>query len=398
MAIKIFLDTSVYDNLNFSFNNRQLSKLRNLAQNDEIDLLYNEIVYQEVYQHIADNLSVAINQYNQLLLESRALAPFKNDDSLSVKIFSLDSEKMISEIRDNWDRFLSECIAEKIDINTVDVDDIVNKYFKKLLPFENKKPYEFKDAIIIDSIRQYASCYPKEEIYVVAKDKGFRKSFRDDQQIITFSDLYDAINQAIHTEENLTIELENLFNEDDFNTSIRATIDAYASGGSVSVEDIFDEVDVISSECTDLEFEYVDDVNEENATIIATATIEFVVEYSERDEDRSYYDQEDERYYWEVYNKYRNKFSVTKEVEILVILKTDSKDPDDFFESAEITIDDDFYLEMQNLLESELLETTSDEGEDDDYDPSANYCPGCGCKITPENDAGAFCIKCAPDH
>ncbi|WP_026659704.1 PIN domain-containing protein [Butyrivibrio sp. AC2005] len=401
MAIKIFLDTSVYDNLNFSFNNRQLSKLRDLAQNGEIDLLYNEIVYQEVYHNISENLSVAINQYNQLLMDSRALAPFKHDDSLSVKISSLDSDKMINEIRANWDKFLNECIAEKIDINTVDVDEIVNKYFKRLLPFENKKPYEFKDAIIIDSIRQYASCNPREEIYVVSKDKGFRKSFRDDKQIVVFAELYDAINQAIRSEENLPIELENLFNEDDFNTAIRATIDTYTTGGSVSVEDIFDEVDVISSECTDLEFEYVDDVNDENATIIATATIEFVVEYSERDEDRSYYDQEDDRYYWEVYNKFRNKFSVTKEVEIIVIFNTDSKNPDDLFGSAEVTIDDDFYLEKNNLLESELLETTSDESEDeedDDYDPTALYCPDCGCKITYANDGGAFCTKCAPNH
>lgn len=397
MAINVFLDTSIYDNLNFSFNNRQLSKLRDLARNDEINLLYNEIVYQEVYQHISDNLSLAVSQYNQILMESRALAPYKNDDSLSIKLTALDSEKMIYEIRANWDNFLKECVAEKIGISTVDVDDIVGKYFKKILPFENKKPYEFKDAIIIDSIRQYAACYPNEEIYVVARDKGFRKSFRNDEKISTFSDLYDAINQAIRSEENLPIELENLFNEDKFKTSLRATIDTYASDSYVSVEDVFDDVEVISSECTDLEFEYIDDVNNENATIIATATLEFVVEYSERDEDRSYYDREDERYYWEVYNKYRNKYSVTKEVEILVILNDDSKDPDNLLDSFDVCIDEDIYLESQNLLESELLETTSEEN-DDDYDPSANYCPGCGCKITYENDAGAFCTKCAPDH
>jgi hypothetical protein len=398
MSIKFFLDTSVYENLNFSFNNRQLSKLRNLAQNNEIDLLYNEIVYQEVYQHIADNLSVAISQYNQLISEQRAFAPFKHDDSLSVKISSLDSDKMINEIRTNWDRFLNESIAEKIDINNADIDDIVSKYFKKILPFENKKPYEFKDAIIIDSIRQYSSRNPDKEIYVVARDKGFRKSFGDDDKITAFANLYDAINKAIRSEENLPIELESLFLEESFNASIRATIDTYAAGGSVSVEDIFDDVEVICSECTDLEFEYVDDTSDEKATIIATATIEFVVEYCERDEDRSYYDREDGCYYWEVYNKYRDKFSVIKEVEILVILNADSKDLDDLLESVEVTIDDDFYLETQNLLESELLETTSDEGEDADYDPSAIYCPDCGCKITFANDAGAFCISCAPNH
>ena len=153
MAIKVFLDTSVYDNLNFIFDNRQLAKINDMATKDEKILLYNEIVYQEVYQHICDNLSEAISKYNQLLLEERALAPYKNSDTMSTRLIPLDSEKMIAELRDRWDAYLADCGAEKIEISSVDIDDIVSKYFNKLLPFENKKPYEFKDAIIIDSIR-----------------------------------------------------------------------------------------------------------------------------------------------------------------------------------------------------------------------------------------------------
>lgn len=71
-----------------------------MAINDEIILLYNEIVYQEVYQHICDNLSEAISEYNQLLLEERALAPYKNSDTMSTRLIPLDSEKMIAELRD----------------------------------------------------------------------------------------------------------------------------------------------------------------------------------------------------------------------------------------------------------------------------------------------------------
>lgn len=60
MAIKVFIDTSVYENANFSFGNKQFSKLKELIEEENVELLYNEIVYREVYQHIGDNLSGAI--------------------------------------------------------------------------------------------------------------------------------------------------------------------------------------------------------------------------------------------------------------------------------------------------------------------------------------------------
>ena len=216
MGIKLFLDTNVYDNLNYSFNNRQLSKVKDLVINDEVELLYNEIVYKEVVQHIAENVGPAVNQYNQFLLESRALAPFKNYDDMCVKLSPLDSDEMISELQNNWDSYLKDCYAEEINIDTVDINDIVDRYFRKRPPFETKKPYEFKDAIIIDSLRQYSFENPDDQIYVVSHDKGFRKSFKDDLSITAFSDLYKAINQAISIDENISVEISNLFNNEEF--------------------------------------------------------------------------------------------------------------------------------------------------------------------------------------
>ena len=50
MAVKVFLDTNVYETANFSFGNRHFSKLHELILNDEAILLYNDIVYKEVNQ------------------------------------------------------------------------------------------------------------------------------------------------------------------------------------------------------------------------------------------------------------------------------------------------------------------------------------------------------------
>lgn len=66
MAISIFLDTSIYENSNFSFSNRKFSKLKELAEKNEVVLLYNDIVYQEVKQHIRENVSEAASKFNRL--------------------------------------------------------------------------------------------------------------------------------------------------------------------------------------------------------------------------------------------------------------------------------------------------------------------------------------------
>lgn len=61
VALKVFIDTNIYEGANFSFYNKQFSKLKELIEEENVELLYNEIVYQEVHQHIGENLAKAIS-------------------------------------------------------------------------------------------------------------------------------------------------------------------------------------------------------------------------------------------------------------------------------------------------------------------------------------------------
>ena len=155
-------------------------------------LLYNEIVYQEVYQHIGENLTKAISEYNQVIEVNRAFAPFRIDDKWGNRISQIKVEDMVGELRKRWDDYITDTCAIKISISGVDVDKIVDKYFNKRLPFENKKPTEFKDAICVDSIIQYYDPKIDDKIYVVAADKGFRKSFKERGEFVTFYDLFQV--------------------------------------------------------------------------------------------------------------------------------------------------------------------------------------------------------------
>ena len=44
---------------------------------------------------------------------------------------------MVAELRKVWDDYIEDTHATKIPISGVDIDEIIDKYFKKKFPFDN---------------------------------------------------------------------------------------------------------------------------------------------------------------------------------------------------------------------------------------------------------------------
>lgn len=400
MAIKVFLDTNIYEGANFSFHNKQFSKLKELIEEESVELLYNEIVYQEVYQHIGGNLTKAVSEYNQVIKDNRAFAPFRMDDKWGDKISQIKVEDMISELRKRWDDYIIDTYAIKIPISGVDVDGIVDKYFNKSFPFENKKPTEFKDAICVDSIIQYYDTVEDDKIYVASSDKGFRKSFKRGDEFVTFSDLNGFLNFAILQTEHLAVEIEKAFESRELDDFISSMLDDQLyKRGSVYVEDVYDNIDdLLSIETQTLEYGYIHELDEKCALVVANASVNVDVEYTVRDEDNSYYDKEDGCYYWENFVTYKATFCIDLEIEVSIAIETDEKDLSVSVKVDDVNADTNMYLHESELIESEIIHNTTDDYDEDPFDEDARYCPDCGCKMDYENDMGAFCIKCAPNH
>lgn len=398
MAIKVFIDTSIYEGANFSFYNKQFSKLKELIEEESVELLYNEIVYQEVYQHIGENLTKAVSEYNQVIEVNRAFAPFRMDDKWGDKISQIKAEDMISELRKRWDDYITDTCATKISISGVDVDKIVDKYFNKRFPFENKKPTEFKDAICVDSIMQYYDPIIDDKIYVVAADKGFRKSFNERDEFVTFYDLNGFLNYAISQTDHLAVEIENAFESGVLDGGISKLLDNQLYMGSVDVEDVYDDIDLLSIETQSIEYGYIHELDEESALVVANASANVEVEYTIRDEDNSYYDREDGRYYWENFVTYKATFCIELEIEVSLSIETDEKDLSVSVEVDDVNTDNNMYLHESDIIESEIIHNMIDDYDEDSFDENASYCPDCGCKMNYENDMGAFCVKCAPNH
>ena len=397
MAIKVFVDTNIYEGANFSFCNKQFSKLKELIEEENVELLYNEIVYQEVYQHIGENLAKAVSEYNKAI-DNRAFAPFRIDDKWENKISQIESDDMVAELRKVWDDYIEDTHATKIPISGVDIDEIIDKYFKKKFPFENKKPTEFKDAICVDSIMQYYDTITDDTIYVVTADKGFRKSFRERDEVITYYDLNKFLNFAIAQTEHLSVEIEKAFESGVLYSCISKLLDNELCMGSVDVEDVYDDIDLLRVETQSIEFGYIHELDEECAVVVANASVNVEVEYTIRDEDNSYYDREDGRYYWENFVTYKATFCIDLEIEVSIAIETDEKDLSVSVEVDDVNADRNIYLHESEIIESEIIHNTMDDYDEEKFDENARYCPDCGCKMDYENDMGAFCIKCAPNH
>lgn len=427
MAYYVFLDTNIYEESNFSFQNGKFTKLKELTESESVILLYNEVVYREVRQHIAEYVKAAAGEYNAAI-KNRGFAPFRNNKNWEKQLTLLDEKKLINEQWQAWDDYLEDCHAIKIPTNNVDVDIILDKYFKRQLPFEDKKQNEFKDAVTIESIRKYFEILRDNEfaesIYVAAADKGFRRSFRDDKEIVAFDSLNKFLNYVIiHTiylAEAVNRQMEN----DVIDEFIKDNIVDEVYAANCDIDDCYDKFDIISVEYIGYKVGYINIVEDSFAEATLEITTKICVEYTERDEENSYYDKEDGRYLFEEFVQVQETHEVSFEANLDVYIdnfneeaiKQKLNDTKQLLQEYDeellvITCEPDIIsipkgtiiaMNGWTLLEKEIISQTVDDNwaeEEWAGDKPYTTCPACGKPISHQNDGGnGFCADCAWEH
>ena len=91
MVYYVFLDTNIYEESNFSFENGKFTKLKELTKAGKVILLYNEVIYREVRQHVEDNIKEAVGEFNAAV-KNKGFAPFRNSQDWEGHIALLDEE------------------------------------------------------------------------------------------------------------------------------------------------------------------------------------------------------------------------------------------------------------------------------------------------------------------
>lgn len=88
MLYKVFLDTNIYDGVNYSFHNALFLTLRNKAASDELELHINSVVEDEVKAHISRDVKRAAKELSQAI-SNRSLAGFRKLPPHIIKCFLL---------------------------------------------------------------------------------------------------------------------------------------------------------------------------------------------------------------------------------------------------------------------------------------------------------------------
>lgn len=424
MEYKVLLDTNVYEAANFTFLSSRFKALQRFSELGQLRILCCSVISGEVEKHIRQQAKEAARNFNHCLKEySRKFAPYLAEEKYASRLEKLKSEEMEALCLQRFRDFLSITKAEMLPANSIDTEAMITDYFLQNAPFQKKKPDEFKDAIIIRAFKEYLSSQSQKRengvtYCVVSEDNGFRAGLTrllpEESAVQIYACLNDFLKYLTLLNKRICA-LTEFLNSDGAYDEINDALKKYIENASYYVEEPTDEFELLDVNDVSFELLWVDIAGEHEAKAAFEVKAEIQVWYSYIDEERSFYDKEDDCYLWkaevEVSETHQICFELTLDIDISGFsMHTD--DPEigegeyDFdFDSDEITVidtiddPDSITLDESTCTESEVKTSDPFDDRDGEREYALDVCPDCGNPIGLTNDGGnGFCKNCAPNH
>lgn len=349
----VFLDANVYIGANYSFNNRYFNKLSELISNDELVLLGCSICFGEVEKHIGSDLATAISEFNKAL-KSRSFASIRYDIEYENKLAKLDTEDVVEHVKKNFRRYLKDNRVDSFSIEGISTEELMQNYFDKKPPFEEKKPNEFKDAIMIMALKRYQSELG-ETVLIISNDIGFRDAFKDDKEFVLFEKLSDFLSYHQRNDK-VQQSFEKYFGENIDEDTIYNELSILAEEINYTMDER-EEFQLTKFIIDDIEFrlDYVEIEDEENAQAFIAATFFITIECEYLDIDNSYYDKEDAEYIVKSYIQSKENHQFEKEIRL--DFKYQQKEENDNYELSFVKVNTE---EFDNSIDLSLEDTFID--------------------------------------
>lgn len=417
MIYRVFLDTNIYEAANYSFRNAQFTRLISLSKVGHLSIVVNPVIEGEVRSHIKEQVNQAVNELNATI-KNRAFAGFRNIPEYKEKLTKNDATDWIRFALNEFSDFLSSCSVRRIPLNGIDIESVMNDYFQQNLPFEPKKPEEFKDAIAIKSlVLDMKKAWDDPDLIqycVISNDKGFTKAVTNaisgseiEDYTLIFCNLTEFTDYLAVMDKQMQFMLRYLqssYGKDILHDVVKEALE----GASYEIEDNGEIVDqeVVDVDILSIEPHAVSLTNTGGTPNVLDTIIEgeadISVDYTFIDDDESFYDKETRSYLYVVSKSiaatHKIKFNISASFIVNECLAEEEEiesEDESVFESKNMEIDvyseQAFELTGDTLVSYNIIEA-SDDGV---YDT----CPDCGRRIGIENDGGnSFCFECAPNH
>lgn len=419
----VYLDTNVYISAKYIFDSGNFATLKKLVDTGKIAVIYTSATIGEVKQHIKDDISSAVTKYNRILRKDMAVL----DADAVLNLKSLDVNQIVEVVINKLNDFIGTDGVKQISLNPLDAEKLLADYFNQNPPFESKKPNEFKDAIMINAIKQFQETSNK-QVYIVSNDEGFRKAFVDNGKFTIFNYISEFLKYCNKFEEEQENVLEFITNKID-NGDFEEVIKEYLADFDID-RDYYAECDINSGDIDEIccELLYIEEIDG-NYVANITADIEISIDITYRDEENSYYDKEENEYLIENFIHAIEKHRVTITVAIECDIICDGAN----LSLNDINVIEDkrhkyINLDEETMFDSDEVENTIHEEPDLEYcsecgallgrtqngayfdydgnpicdkcmqvDSKSDICPSCGCKVPYEHMMSGFCDKCAPE-
>lgn len=417
MYYKVFLDTNIYDGANYSFHNAMFSLLRKMTEDGALQLKINSVVEGEVKKHIGRDVKVAAKKLLEAV-KDRSLSSFRNIPSFQNYLMIPNPKDWVQKAEEEFEEFLISCNCDRISINGIDVEKIMENYFNQKWPFEAAKTDEFKDAFIVASIikdiigTEDVLGITEDQTYcVISNDKGFRAALEQGTVGIEDVRIFPGLKEFtdyLAEKDNYAQHIKAFIESGNADDEIQEAVKEAINSADISVESLFwdiEELDILDID--EIEYTpYIISVYDEGIAKVSFAvTCKVTVYYKYTDENESYYDKEDQCYLWQKIVELEEEYTVA--FDMVLSLDVSNCKPEMDEDDEEILFEDYtespscIELEKDRCISTEVVSETDPfyEDLDGEYDYATDVCPDCGSPIGIANDGGnGFCINCAPNH
>ncbi|MBP3142214.1 PIN domain-containing protein [Aliivibrio fischeri] len=294
----VFVDTSIYQSKNFQFHQYSLGRFNELCSERAINLLMSPVVEQEVRSHLLAQGTEAARHVKEFKKTIKILRNLPDLEQYS--IFSELSKETINELlTEKFDNFLDDAVSEIVPVEEASLEKIVNSYFNKVAPFSDKKKDEFPDAIILESLINWAR-KNQSKVYVLSTDGDMEKFCQNSDGWLTYvGDLDEFIERVLLTEDKLTDlssfaleQYKELAKGIESHLEEQISLIEYSSVGY----DVDDEVSEVHPSGLSIESVNVIKVDREYAEFALDLKFDVEAWYTFADYDRSIWDSEDKKY------------------------------------------------------------------------------------------------------
>ena len=346
---RVFLETEVFVNANFNYQENSFKKLIELVDDASLVLYQTTVTYKEVLSNIEQEVKISNSGFKALTKDFRRQAKiFYNIPNLK-SLFSIkpNPDEICNLLKDQFEDYLEKTKAKIISIDKVSPEKVFDKYFSNLPPFkEGKNKNEFPDAFSIEALEKEARDN-NFTIHVISNDNDWKNACSQSDNLVCIDNIEKFLEKQIivatkYKDINLYYDfLENNFYQFEREISNRCDDLEFSLGDGYNfnfAELGSEEIDV-KVESIELKDKTLIEIDDDTMTFELDVEISFLADVSYSSLEFAVYDKEDEQYYNVEPKVERVHQQIAMPVEVHLSYKRNNSDDLIFDQVIDISLD-----------------------------------------------------------